>query len=67
MATKAEKSLAYEAGRVAITEPPERRSPEACPFPPGSEERTEWLRGLIGALDEQPDPAELRRALKEAQ
>lgn len=67
MANKTEKAAAYDAGRAAITEPPERRGPDACPFPPGTDERSAWLSGLADAVDEQPDPAELRKAIREAQ
>ena len=67
MANKHEKELAYEAGRRALlTEPPERRTPDACPFPEGTDERAEWLRGFSEALDDQPDPTDLKRAVKEA-
>jgi ribosome modulation factor len=58
--------LAYEAGRAAHTEPPERRHPDACPFPAGDPQREQWLAGFSDVLDEQPDPAELRRAVKAA-
>jgi ribosome modulation factor len=67
MANKTEKSMAYDAGRAALSEPPDRRTPDACPFPADTEERSEWLRGLSDALDEAPDPTDLRRAIKEAQ
>jgi hypothetical protein len=64
---KQEQSLAYEAGRTAaLTEPPDRRHPNACPFPAGSDEANAWLDGFESVLDEQPDPAELRRALRTA-
>lgn len=66
MASKAEKEAAYTAGRANLSEPGGRVGPDACPFPVGSEERAEWLRGLKEALDERPDPAELRQALREA-
>ena len=66
MANQNEKKLAYEAGRAAITEPSSRLSPEACPFPEGSDERVEWLQGLSDAMDEQPNPADIKKALKEA-
>lgn len=49
--TKLEKELAYFAGRHAITEPAERRSVEACPFP-GGDERAEWLRGFADAVND---------------
>jgi ribosome modulation factor len=65
VATKKALTLAYNAGRAALSEPPERRSADACPFGPG-EERDEWLRGFEDALDEQPDPAELKRQIREA-
>lgn len=67
MTTKNERALAYDAGRAAISEPPDRRHPDACPFPVGSDERAEWLRGLGDALDEQPDVTALRKAVTEAQ
>ena len=60
------KKLAYEAGHHALSEPPERRTPNACPFDVDSEERAEWLRGFGDALDEQPDISALRQAVKEA-
>lgn len=63
MATKLDKELAYEAGRNVLTEPSERRSVDACPFPVGSDERVEWLRGFEDALDEAGD---VRSALKAA-
>lgn len=63
MATKTDKELAYEAGRNAMTEPPERRSVVACPFPEGTDERAEWLAGFEDALD---DTADLKAALKAA-
>ena len=66
MANKTEKQLAYDAGQAAITEPPGRRGPAACPFPAGSEERDEWLSGFADAVDDQPDPGDLRKALREA-
>ena len=64
-ATEKARSMAYEAGRAAMSEPPERRTPDACPFADG-EERAEWLRGFADAVDEQPDPAELKRKIREA-
>lgn len=66
MTTKAERELAHQAGRAVMTEPAERRSVDACPFPEGSDERKAWLEGFAEALDEHPDPAELRKALDEA-
>ena len=61
-----DKKLAYEAGMAAFTEPPERRTPEACPFAVGSPERTEWLRGLSDALYAEPDRPTLRKELDDA-
>lgn len=66
MATKRDKELAYDAGRAVMSEPPERRTISACPFPDGSEERAEWLQGFDDALSEQEDLSEVRKALKEA-
>lgn len=67
MANKTEKQLAYDAGRAVLTEPPERRNADACPFPLGSEEREAWLDGFADALDEDTlDPAALRKQIKEA-
>ncbi len=61
--SKQEKALAYDAGKAAFGEPPERRTPEACPFPVGSEERLEWMRGLLEAVDAEPDRPTLRKEL----
>lgn len=59
--------LARDAGRAAyLTEPPDRRHPDACPFEPGTDERAAWLEGFEEALDEATHPDELRKALKEA-
>lgn len=66
MATDAERELAYAAGRAAFSEPPERRSIDACPFEVGTEERAEWIAGFGSALDEFDDVTELRRAVNEA-
>ncbi len=63
---KQEHALAYAAGTAAMTEPPERRTPDACPFPVGSDERAEWLRGLSDALDAEPDRPTLRKELDDA-
>lgn len=67
--TKAALTAAYNAGRAASTEPPERRSLNACPFSlaDNPEERAQWLQGLSDAIGEQPSTAELEAALKEAQ
>lgn len=65
MASKA-LTKAYNAGRAAISEPPERQTPDACPFPLGTEERVQWLQGLGDAMDERPDPGDVKAALKEA-
>lgn len=62
-------NLAYEAGRRAFeTEPPDRRTPDACPFDPRHEgdERAAWLDGFEAALDDATHPDDLRKALKEA-
>lgn len=66
--TKDALSTAYDAGRAAITEPPERRGPHACPFSPidHPEERLEWLQGLSDAIDEQPSIDDLKAELKKA-
>lgn len=68
MATKADKELAYEAGRAVMSEPPERRKVDACPFSPldHPEERAEWLAGFSDALEEQEDLSAVKAALKEA-
>lgn len=66
MANKEDRQLAYDAGRAALSEPPERRSIDACPFSEGTDERGEWLRGFADALDEQPDVSALRRQIREA-
>jgi ribosome modulation factor len=63
MATQREKDLAYEAGQAALSEPPERRTVEACPFAEGTEERAEWLAGFDDALEDQSD---LRKKIKAA-
>lgn len=57
--------LAFEAGKAILSEPPERRSVEACPFSAidHPEQREAWLDGFEAALDEQADH---RAALKEA-
>lgn len=47
--------LAREAGRNAyLTEPPERRTPTACPFPPDDPQRVAWLEGFRDAMDDEP-------------
>jgi ribosome modulation factor len=59
---------AREAGRQAmLSEPPERRSVDACPFEPGSDERAAWVAGFAEALDEQPDIAALKRQVEQEQ
>ena len=66
MATKNELELAHKAGyRAASTEPPDRRHPDACPFPPGTEERASWLEGFQASLDEAPSQ-DLRSDLSDA-
>lgn len=67
MASKSAKQLAFEAGRNAyLTEPPDRRSVDGCPFEPGTDERTAWLNGFSDALESTPSDDDLRKALKEA-
>jgi truncated hemoglobin YjbI len=66
MSTKKARAMAYEAGRHALTEPPERRSVDANPFEPGSDESDEWLRGFSDALNNLPDPATLQKQLDDA-
>ena len=66
MATKDEQRLAYEAGRAVLSEPPERQSIDACPFPEGTPERAEWLRGFSEALDEAPPVDDLKKQLRAA-
>lgn len=62
-----ELELARQAGAANFnSEPPERRTPEACPFPVGDPQREAWLDGFEEALDAQSDPVDLRRALKES-
>lgn len=65
MATNEALELAYDAGRAAFAEPPERRSVDACPFSPVDhpEQREAWLDGFESAMNEQVD---LAQALKEA-
>jgi hypothetical protein len=58
------KRLAYDAGRAAFTsEPPERRTPDGCPFSPIDEPelRAQWLDGFADALDAEPDRSAIRR------
>lgn len=66
MATKKDKQLAYEAGQRMMSEPPERRTAEACPFEPGTEEAQEWLQGFADALTGGVDPATLHQNLQDA-
>lgn len=68
MATKADKELAYNAGRQAFAEPPERRSIDACPFSPldHPEERASWLQGFEDALNDEPARDDLRKQLAAA-
>lgn len=55
--------MARLAGETAATnEPHDRRTPDACPFEVGTEERTAWLEGFADALEEQPDPVKLAKA-----
>jgi ribosome modulation factor len=68
--TKKAAKLAYDAGRHMRTEPPERKTLEACPFEEGDPQRAEWLRGFSDALDERVNEdkvhAEVKEALKHA-
>lgn len=62
MASSTELKKARDAGRrAALTEPPERRNVDACPFEPGTPERAEWLEAFAGAFEEVPTPAEVRK------
>ena len=67
MATKAEKAMAYEAGRHAFGDEYARlHGADACPFDPGTDERAEWLRGFSEALEDVPDRATLTKNLSDA-
>lgn len=68
MASKNALELAYAAGKNLMSEPPDRRGVEACPFSAidHAEEREAWLDGYSDALDEQEDLTAARKALKEA-
>ncbi len=66
MANQTEKRLAYDAGRAAYDEPPERRSVDACPFPEGDPQRAEWLAGFADRMDEAPDPVDLKKQVAAA-
>lgn len=60
------KGMAYEAGRAAMSEPPERRTVDACPFAEGTKEREAWLDGFSHALDEVPSVSDLKAELEAA-
>jgi ribosome modulation factor len=65
MATNDALALAYDAGRAAFAEPPERRSVSACPFSPldHPEQREAWLDGFESAMNDQVDlAADLKKA-----
>lgn len=66
MASSTELKKARDAGRrAALTEPPERRTVDGCPFEPGTEERAEWLEAFASAFEEVPDPATIRKQVDE--
>lgn len=65
--TKQQREMAYNAGRAAMSEPPERRTPSACPFgDTHPEQRAAWLDGFGDALEETPPVADLKSELKAA-
>jgi ribosome modulation factor len=67
VASNRDKALARKAGKRAFGDPTvAEHGIDACPFPEGTDERAEWLAGLAEAIDEAPDPADLRKALKDA-
>lgn len=67
MSDKTDNNLAYQAGEAAArTEPPERRSPESCPFEVGTGERASWLEGFSNSVNAAPDPATLQQNIVDA-